>query len=326
MPFANLHSSKVVSHLKILITGGAGFIGSYLSDAYLRDDHQVVIVDDLSAGHQSNIEQAISKGAIFYEASILDREKIHSIFQKEKPDLINHHAAQKSVRDSVTDPVKDAQINLIGLLNVLEEAKTVDCKQFVFASSGGVVYGDQREFPATENHPTSPLSPYGVSKLASEHYLYFYHKDSSFDVACLRYANVYGPRQDPFGEAGVVAIFSKKMLAGDDTFINGDGQQTRDFVFVDDIVSANLLLSSGLKGFELLNVGTGIETDINDIHSQLKTFADYKKKAPHRDVQPGEQRRSVLSSSKIQKRVGWKPKTSLKDGLEQTVEWFRKNQ
>lgn len=307
--------------MKVLVTGGAGFIGSHLVDAYLERGDQVAIIDDLSSGSYQNIESAVKAGAEFYEVSLLS-SKTSEIFEKFKPDLINHHAAQKSVRDSVSDPQKDAEINILGLLNLLEAAKKSHCRKLIFASSGGVVYGDQVEFPATENHTKRPMSPYGVSKMASELYLDFYSMQWGFDVTSLRYANIYGPRQDPEGEAGVVAIFSKRMIANEKTIIFGTGYQTRDFVFVGDAVAANLAADKILKGCQAYNIGTARETSVKRLHQILASSAKYTKSVDFEAAKAGEQARSVLSYDLFKSKTGWQPKVAIEDGLRRTFQWF----
>lgn len=309
--------------MKVLITGGAGFIGSHLADAYLKNGDEVYIVDDLSSGSKANINEALKAGAHFIESS-LQSSKIFEIIEKIKPDLINHHAAQKSVRDSVENPKKDADINIMGLLNLLEAARHVGCKKIIFASSGGVAYGEQTEFPATEDHPKNPCSPYGVSKVSSELYLNFYSMQWGFDATCLRYANIYGPRQDPLGEAGVVAIFSNRMRDQKDTVIYGDGKKTRDFVLVDDVVTANLAATKILGGFQIYNIGTGRETSILELHRTLAQVAKYNRDVKFEPAKPGEQERSVLSYELFKSKTGWTPKYALKDGLTKTYEWFAK--
>lgn len=305
--------------MKILITGGAGFIGSHLADAYLKQGHEVVILDDLSAGSEKNLQGAFKKGARLKVMSLLSDE-LADFVRSENPDLVNHHAAQKSVRDSVLNPVKDADINLIGLLKLLEACRATSCRKVLFASSGGAIYGEQEFFPATEDHPKRPMSPYGISKLCSEFYLEFYVRHYGFNVGCLRYANIYGPRQDPLGEAGVVAIFCSYLREKKRLNINGTGAQTRDFVFVEDIVSANLRAGDFLNGFQTWNIATGIETSVLKLFSDLKEIAgggayDFQ------PAQPGEQMRSVLSSE-VFKNMGWAPKVTLRDGLQKTYDSF----
>jgi UDP-glucose 4-epimerase len=272
---------------------------------------------------QKNIEQAVKAGAKLFETPI-QSSKIFEIMQSVKPDLVNHHAAQKSVRDSVEDPKKDADINIMGLLNVLEAARASACKKIIFASSGGVVYGEQEKFPATEGDPKRPMSPYGVSKLASELYLEFYSMQWGFDTTCLRYANVYGPRQDPQGEAGVVAIFSSRMRDQQGTIIYGPGKQTRDFVYIEDIVSANLAAGSIMKGFQTYNIGTAKETSILDLQRGLAKVARYEKPVKFEPAKSGEQLRSVLSYDLLKSKTQWSPQISLEVGLTKTFEWFSK--
>ncbi|MBI1818745.1 MAG: NAD-dependent epimerase/dehydratase family protein, partial [Nitrospirae bacterium] len=215
--------------MKVLVTGGAGFIGSHIVDRLIVEGHQAVVVDNLSTGKKKNI----NRNANFYKLDILS-PKLEKIIKKEKPDVISHHAAQIDVRRSVADPIFDAQVNILALIQLLEYGVKYGTKHIVFASSGGAVYGEQTEFPAPESHGTFPVSPYGITKLTGEKYLFYYRQNSGLDYTCLRYANVYGPRQDPFGEAGVVAIFTEKMLRNEPVIINGNGMQTRDYVFVDD--------------------------------------------------------------------------------------------
>jgi UDP-glucose 4-epimerase len=222
--------------MKILVTGGAGFIGSHVVDAYLELGHEVVVVDNLSSGSIENLNPK----AKFYKMDIRDSD-IEDLFKNEKPDIVNHHAAQMDVRKSVEDPIYDADVNIIGSLNLLQNCIRYGVKKFIFASTGGAIYGEQDYFPADEEHPTRPLSPYGVAKLTVEKYLYFYKEVHGLNYVVLRYANIYGPRQNPHGEAGVVAIFTSKMLKGEQPVINGDGFQTRDYTFVGDVVRANVL-------------------------------------------------------------------------------------
>jgi len=250
--------------VKILVSGGAGFIGSHVTDAYVAAGHNVVVVDDLSTGHERNLPAT----ARFARVDIRDRAAVADLMARERPTVLNHHAAQMDVRRSVADPVFDAQVNLIGLLNLLEEGRAHGLRRVIFASSGGTVYGDNEHLPARERDPTAPLCPYGVSKLASEHYLHYYAHIYRIGWVALRYANVYGPRQDQHGEAGVVAIFSGQLLRGEQPVINGSGRQTRDFVYVGDLARANVLaLASEFSG--PLNVGTGIETDVNQLFALL---------------------------------------------------------
>lgn len=304
--------------MKVLVTGGAGFIGSHLVDAYLERGDEVVIVDDLSAGRESNIAGAVKKGAKFVK---LDLRSPHlaSFLQSENPDLINHHAAQKSVRDSVSDPRNDADINLMGLLSLLEAARSTRCRNILFASSGGAIYGEQLQFPATEEHPKNPLSPYGISKLSSELYLHFYARQYGFRVGSLRYSNVYGPRQDPEGEAGVIAIFCSQLRAEKQITIYGSGEQTRDFVFVADVVAANLLVDKFLTNFHVWNIATEQETSVLQLYHLLNEISGNSGSYQLLAAQPGEQMRSVLSYAELKQR-GWSPKIPLRAGLESTFQ------
>ena len=303
--------------MKVLVTGGAGFIGSHIVDRLIQEGHDVVVVDNLSTGKRKNI----NRDAHFYKMDILN-SRIEKIFKKEKPDLISHHAAQMDVRRSVADPIFDAQVNVLGLLNLLENAVRYGTKKVIFASSGGAVYGEQQVFPAPETHPLHPVSPYGISKLAGEHYLYYYQQVAGLNYVALRYANVYGPRQDPFGEAGVVAIFSQKTLMNDQPIINGNGKQTRDYVFVEDVVEAHMaVIENSIKG--IFNVGTGKETSVNQLFRHLVDISGAKVKEVYGPEKRGEQIRSVLDYAKIKKATEWEPKVELYDGLKMTVDYFR---
>jgi UDP-glucose 4-epimerase len=303
--------------MKILVTGGAGFIGSQIADAFINEGHKVFVLDNLSSGYESNINPK----AEFIKADIGD-EALKYLFDNEKFDVINHHAAQMDVRRSVEDPLFDAQTNILGTLNLLQNAVRTGVGKFMFASTGGAVYGDQEYFPADEVHPSAPLSPYGISKLSVEKYIYFYHRQYGLKYTILRYANVYGPRQNPFGEAGVVAIFTTKLLKGEQPVINGSGKQTRDYVYAGDVVKANVkTLRDELN--EIYNIGTGIETDVNKIFDALNKLTGHNAKELRGPAAPGEQMRSVISSDKLYKRFNWRPDTEVKDGLARTVEYFR---
>ena len=303
--------------MRVLVTGGAGFIGSHIVDALVDGGHRVSVLDNLSTGRVENINPATT----FYEMDVRD-EAVSRIFSEERPEAVVHMAAQVSVRESVADPVHDASVNVMGSINLLQSCIKYGVGRFVFASSGGAVYGEQETFPATEAHPTRPLSPYGAAKLAVEHYLHYYHKEHSLDYTALRYANVYGPRQDPHGEAGVVAIFTGKMLDGETPTVNGDGLQTRDYVYVGDVVKANLLaLSKDYVG--CLNVGTGVEATVNQLYGFIKAEAGYKGDKVHGPAKAGEQFRSVVDCALIKKSFGWSPEVSLPEGLKETVNYFR---
>ena len=303
--------------MNIVVTGGAGFIGSHVAEAYLAAGHAVWVVDNLATGKRDNVPA----GARFVHADIND-EAVRRLLSDERIEAVNHHAAQMDVRRSVADPLFDARSNVLGLLNLLEGAREAGCRTFVFASSGGTVYGELTAFPATEEHSTHPISPYGISKLAGEHYLDFYRLEYGLRTVSLRYANVYGPRQDPHGEAGVVAIFSQALLDGQPITINGDGTQTRDYVFVADVVRANLAaLTTDVHG--PFNVGTGVETDVNALAAHLQRLTGATDRARHGPAKPGEPRRSVLDCGRAARMLGWTPAGALEDGLETTVVFFR---
>jgi UDP-glucose 4-epimerase len=316
--------------MKILVTGGAGFIGSHIVDLYIKEGYEVVVVDDLSTGNA----EYINKKAKFYKLDINELNanyyKLEDIFKEERPDIVNHHAAQISVTDSIKDPVFDAKVNILGTLNLLENCIRYGVKKFIFASSGGTVYKETDKLPVDENHPLKPLSPYGVSKMAIENYLYFYKKVHHLDSIIFRYSNVYGPRQDPYGEAGVVAIFTNKMLKGENPIINGDGIQTRDFVYISDAAKVNLLalkekFESDNKNYEMaiFNIGTGIETSVNELFYKLKKITKANVKEIHGPPKLGELRRSCLSFNKAKKILGWEPEVDIDQGLKLTVNYFK---
>jgi len=306
--------------MRILVTGGAGFIGSNTVDALIAHDvGQISVLDDLSAGkrHQVNPEAA------FYQVDLRDAAAVKGAVESTKPEAIVHLAAQMDVRRSVADPAFDAQVNLAGFLNLIEAARKNGLRRVIFASTGGAIYGEQDEFPCDEDHPRRPVSPYGVAKLATEAYLFFYKTEYGLDYVALRYGNVYGPRQDQHGEAGVVAIFSGLMLDRKPVTIFGDGKQTRDYVYVGDVVAANLAaLSSSVSG-EAFNIGTGIETDVNRLYQTLASIADFPGAATHAAPRPGEQRRSVISPARAAEKLGWLPQVKLADGLARTFEYFK---
>ncbi len=306
--------------MKVLITGGAGFIGSNVADALLEKKHKVVIVDDLSNGKKENIPAE----ARFYRCDIRSKE-LSSIFKAEKPEVVVHNAAQLSVRVSVENPLMDADINVIGGLNVIQACHTHNVNKMIFASSGGTVYGEQKYFPADEEHPTRPISPYGVAKLATENYLYYFYKTYGLKYISLRYGNIYGPRQDPYGEAGAVAIFSSKIIKGSSPIINGDGLQTRDYVYVGDVVDVNIrAMESDFTG--ALNIGTGKETTVVELFKILREVSGKSGiEEVHGPAREGEQRRSQLSYGQAKKILGWQPEITLEEGLKSTYNWFKKN-
>ncbi len=305
--------------MKILVTGGAGFIGSNVGDAFVAAGHEVVALDDLSSGRRANL----SPGIRLIEAD-LRRGDVGAILAAERPEIVCHHAAQIDVRKSVADPVRDAEINLLGLLRLLEGCVASGVRKVLFASSGGACYGEQERFPAPETHPTRPVSPYGVAKAASELYLGYYHAQYKLPYVALRYANVYGPRQNPHGEAGVVAIFAQRLLAGEPCTIYGDGGQTRDFVFVGDVARANLLaLEADYVG--PVNVGTGRETSVADLYQRMAAVAGVSRPASKAPGKPGEQRRSVVDPSLAARVIGWRPEVALEQGLARTLEFFRRS-
>jgi len=305
--------------LNILITGGAGFIGSHIADAYIAEGHRVVIVDNLSGGVLGNINPK----AKFYQLDVRS-EKLEDVFQKEKIDVVNHLAAQMDVRRSVSDPKFDASVNVLGGLNLFESARRHRVKKIIFSSTGGAIYGEQDYFPADEEHPMRPLSPYGITKLCTEKYLFFYHAVHGIPHVILRYANVYGPRQNPHGEAGVVAIFCNKMLKGEQPVINGDGTQTRDYTYVGDVVNANVRALQ-VEGSNIFNVGTGVETDVNKLFLELRRHLHPSCPERHAPAKAGEQQRSVISFKKIETLLGWKPTVPLEEGLRLTADYFKKN-
>ena len=302
---------------RILVTGGAGFIGSHLADAFLAAGHEVAVLDNLSTGRR----EQVPAGAEFFHYDIKSQEAF-DLIGRWRPQVLVHHAAQLSVRISVDDPVMDARENILGSLNLFQAAAGAGVEKIIFASSGGAMYGDQAPVPAREEDRPQPECPYGIAKLAVEHYLHFYQREHGIIPVCLRYANVYGPRQNGLGEAGVVAIFIEKLLANQQSVINGDGLQSRDFVYVGDVVAANLLaLNYPRSG--IFNIGTSLETDILTIYSMLQEITASGLGPVHGPSKPGEQRRSVLDSARARELLGWLPGTTLDQGLTRTVAAFR---
>jgi UDP-glucose 4-epimerase len=303
---------------KILITGGAGFIGSNIADRFVAAGWDVAIVDDLSSGKRENVPAQ----ARLYPCDVRSAAAAEAI-ATERPDVLCHHAAQIDVRRSMADPRFDADVNLGGLLNVMQAAvRAGSVRQVLFASSGGAMYGDTDQVPTREDFPPRPISHYGAAKTASELYLGVYRASFGLRCAALRYANVDGPRQDPHGEAGVVAIFCGRLLDGKPCTIYGDGGQTRDYVFVGDVARANLLAAER-EHDGALNVGTGVETDVNALYQHLARAAGSSAPPLHADARPGEQRRSCIDPSAAARALGWKPEVALADGLARTLEFFR---
>ena len=304
--------------MKILVTGGAGFIGSHVVDLYVERGYQVVVVDDLSTGTSSNLNPA----ATFYEMDVRDPE-VAEVFERERPDIVNHHAAQMDVRRSVDDPIFDADINILGSLRLIEHSRQFGVRRFIYISSGGAVYGEPEFLPCDEAHPINPICQYGASKHTVEHYLFMYRVNYGMDYAVLRYANVYGPRQNPRGEAGVVAIFIGQMLDGQKVVINGDGKQTRDFVYVADCAWANLLTLTGGGVDGVFNIGSGRGTSVNEIFTELQSITSYLLPPFHGPAKLGETRRIYLDANKARRELGWRPTVDLKEGLERAVAYHR---
>ncbi|OGY44952.1 MAG: UDP-glucose 4-epimerase [Candidatus Buchananbacteria bacterium RIFCSPHIGHO2_02_FULL_38_8] len=303
---------------KILVTGGAGFIGSNLVDALIDQGQEVLVVDNLSTGNKANLNSK----AKFFELDIQDK-KLAEIFEKEKPEIVFHAAAQIDVRKSVEDPIWDASQNILGSINLFENCKQFKVKKIIFSSTGGAIYGDTDKIPTTEKQPELPISPYGIAKLAIEKYLNYYYRVFSLPYIALRYSNVYGPRQNSKGEAGVVAIFCDKLLAGQAPIINGDGKQTRDYVYVGDVVRANLLaLESSQIG--VYNIGTSIETDVNQLVSSIKENIKADVEFSHGPAKAGEQQKSCIDFARAKKELGWQPEVTLEEGIKKTVDWFKK--
>ncbi|TMD54449.1 MAG: NAD-dependent epimerase/dehydratase family protein [Chloroflexi bacterium] len=301
--------------MKVLVTGGAGFIGSHLVDALVERGDEVLVVDDLSTGDQRNLNPR----ARFHRLDIRESAAA-DLVRGERPDVISHHAAQMSVSRSVAEPVFDAEVNVLGSLNLARAA--VDAgSRIVFASTGGALYGDAAVLPTAETAPAWPVSPYGISKLAFEHYLYGFRRQYGLNYAALRYANVYGPRQNPHGEAGVVAIFCEGLLGKRLFKIHGEGTDTRDYVYVDDVVRANLLALDS-EVCDHFNVGTGRQADTNTIYRLVAERMGRPTEVEHGPPRPGDLRASALDASLLERTLGWKPEVSLEEGIAQTVDWF----
>ena len=307
--------------MKILLTGGAGFIGSHVTDELIAKGNDVVIIDNLSTGFEYNINPK----AKFVKTDITDFKKIENIFAEESPEIIYHFAAQIDVRKSVSDPLFDAETNIMGTLNLIKLSSDFKIKKFIFSSTGGAIYGDTDVRPTPENHPEWPLSPYGIAKLATDKFLNYYNEIFGLKYVSLRYGNVYGPRQNPHGEAGVVAIFLNKMLKGEQPIINGDGHQTRDYVYVEDVVKANILALENIDKVGIYNVGTSIEISVNDLFKEINKNFDNKYKEVHGPAKLGEQKTSCLNYEKIKKDMNFIPKTDFSEGIKETYKWFLLN-
>ena len=306
--------------MKVLVTGGAGFIGSNVVDALIEKGHDVAVVDNLSTGKADNV----NKKARLHRCDICDTAGLDKVFEKEKPEAVHHFAAQINVRSSLNDPIFDARTNVLGSINLFECCRKHGVRRVVYSSSGGAVYGEPKYNPVDENHPVAPLSPYGASKYSVEKYLDFYGAVHGLDSVILRYGNVYGPRQDPAGEAGVVAIFTDRMLAGNGITINDDGNQTRDFVYVGDVARANLLALESKSGERIFNIGVGKPISVNDIVHGLEAALSTKAKAAHGAAIKGEVRDIYLNIDRAKKHLGFEPKVQLNEGLKLTVEWAKK--
>ena len=304
--------------MRILVTGGAGFIGSHVVDALIERGHEVAVVDDLSTGKREHLNPQ----AKFYHLDIRDAQGLEEVFAAERPEIVNHQAARANVRESMEKPVLYAEVNVLGSLNLLELSCKYGTAKFIYASTGGAVYGEPEYLPADEGHPINPLDPYGASKHFVEHYLYLYQANYGLCYTALRYPNVYGPRQDPYGEAGVVAIFTGQMLQGGQPVINGSGEQERDFVYVGDIAEANILAMEGGDN-QIYNLGWGVGTSVNEIFARLKEITSYEREAVHGPPKLGEVFKIYLDASKARQELGWSPQVELEEGLRRTVEYFR---
>jgi UDP-glucose 4-epimerase len=306
--------------MRILVTGGAGFVGSNLSDALIAAGHSVLVMDNLSRGCRQNVPAKAEFAKI--DVTTPEAERVVADYA---PEALLHFAAQIDVRASVGDPAFDAQSNVVATVRLLSAAVRAKTRTFILASSGGAIYGEQETFPAAESHPTRPESPYGLSKLCGELYCDYFVRTTPVRTVALRFGNIYGPRQDPHGEAGVVAIFAQKMLRGEVPTVNGDGGQTRDYVFVDDVVAATVASLTNSQARGAYNIGTGIETDVNTLARQIQLAVGYKGEIRHGPAKPGEQRRSALDARRAKDELGWRPTVDFHDGVRRTVAWFRKS-
>lgn len=303
--------------MKVLVTGGAGFIGSQVVDSLVERGDEVAVVDNLSTGFMQNINLS----AKFYELSVGD-EKLAEVFEKERPDIVSHHAAQIDLRKSVTEPTFDAQENILGSLNVILNSVRHGVKKFIYASSGGAAYGEPQYLPMDENHPINPVSQYGVSKHTVEHYLYLYARQYDLNYVILRYSNIYGPRQNPYGEAGVIAIFARQMLLGKRPTIFGQGEQTRDYTHVSDAVRANILAMERGEN-AAYNIGTGVEASVKQVFDIIAEALSYEGLPVYAPAPQGEVQRCCLAWGKAQSELGWRPRFSLEEGILNTIEYFK---
>jgi UDP-glucose 4-epimerase len=304
--------------MRILVTGGAGFIGSHVVEAYLEQGHAVSIVDDLSTGKDANV----NPNARFYRADIRDPDSLARVFDEERPEVISHQAARADVRESMARPTLYAEVNIVGTLNLLEQARRVGTKKVIYAGTGGATYGEPMSLPVREDHPVNPLDPYGASKHHVEHYLFLYNYNYGLKYTVLRYPNVYGPRQNPFGEAGVIAIFAHRMLRGEAPILYGKGDKERDFCYVADVARANVL-SLDRGDNEIYNIGSGQGTSIATIYRELQSATGFREPVRHEADRPGEVYKIYLDSSKAQRELDWTPQVGLKEGLQRTVEWMQ---
>ena len=305
--------------MKILVTGGAGFIGSHIVDKYVDLGHKVEVIDDMSRGVVENMRNDITYHEIDIRSS-----KVAAVFDEGTFDVVNHHAAQMDVRKSTEDPAYDADVNIIGSINLLQNCVRTNVKQFIFASTGGAIYGEQDVYPADETHPANPVSPYGISKLSIEKYLHYYDVEHGLIHSILRYSNVYGPRQNPYGEAGVIAIFAKQLLQSEQVIINGDGKQTRDYTYIDDIVRLNELVLIS-ESCTLTNAGRGMEHDVNYLFDLLKLEMGSTMEAKHGPQVAGEQRRSSINSDRAMQLFSWKAEVDIESGISKTADFFKTN-
>ncbi len=304
--------------MRVLVTGGAGFIGSHTVDRLIGEGHDVSVVDSLVTGFREQVHPRAS----FHEVDITDEQALAGVFAAERPEAVIHLAAQMDVRVSTREPAYDARVNILGSLNVIESALAHGTRKIVYASSGGAIYGEPEDLPVREDHPIQPLSQYGVTKHTVEHYLYLYAHQQGLRYTALRYANVYGPRQNPGGEAGVIAIFARSLLLSLPCRIFGDGEQTRDYVYVGDVVAANLMALTAADQ-EALHIGCGVETSVNDLHRNLSAICDSRRPPQYEPERPGEVRRIALDPSLAVERLGWRPQVPLAEGLERTVDYLR---